>query len=46
MMGLLQEVHVDSINGCSEEVEEWEVIEFLVDSGASATVVGRGKLRL
>ena len=32
---LLQEVHEDQINGCSEEVEEWEELEFLVDSGAS-----------
>ena len=37
---LLQEVRNDQINGCSEEVEEWEEIELLVDSGASATVIG------
>ena len=33
-LGLLQEMHVDSINGCDEQVEEWEEVEFLVDSGA------------
>ena len=42
---LLQEVHEDQINGCSEEVEEWEELEFLVDSGASATVVGKEEVR-
>ena len=40
-LGLLQEMHVDSINGCDEKAEEWEELEFLVDSGASATVVGK-----
>ena len=41
----MQEVHEDQINGCSEEVEEWEELEFLVDSGASATVVGKEEVR-
>ena len=44
-LGLLQEMHVDSINGCDEKVEEWEELEFLVDSGASATVVGKDQVR-
>ena len=30
----------ESVNGFDDEVEEWEDIEFLVDSGASATVIG------
>ena len=38
---LLQEVRGSSINGCNENVQEWEELEFLVDSGASATVVGK-----
>ena len=44
-LGLLQEIRVDSINGCEEEVQEWEELEFLVDSGASATVVGKDQVR-
>ena len=44
-LGLLQEMRVDSINGCDEEVQEWEELEFLVDSGASATVVGKYQVR-
>ena len=44
-MGLLQEVHVDCIDGCGEKVEEGEELEFLVDSGASATVVGKDQVK-
>ena len=44
-LGLLQEMHVDSINGCDDKIEEWEEPEFLVDSGASATVVGKDQVR-
>ena len=44
-LGLLQEMRVDSINGCDEEVQEWEELEFLVVSGASATVVGKDQVR-
>ena len=44
-VALLQEVHEDRINGCSEEVEEWEELEFLVDSGASAKVLGKAQVR-
>jgi len=42
---LLQEVRVDQINECSEEVEGWEELDLLVDSGASATVVGKDEVR-
>ena len=42
---ILQEVRGDSMNGCSEKVEDWEEPEFLVDSGASATVVGKGEVK-
>ena len=38
-MGLFQEMHQDSLNGCDEKVDEWEEMEMLVDSGASVTVV-------
>ena len=34
------EMTSDSVNGLSHQAEEWEEIEFLVDSGASVTVVG------
>ena len=44
-IGLFQEMHQDCLNGCDEKVEEWEEIEFLVDSGASATVVNTGQVR-
>ena len=44
-LGLLQEMHVDSIHGCDETVEGWEELEFLVDSGASAAVVGKDQVR-
>ena len=45
-LSLLQEMHVESIYGCDEKVEEWEELEFLVDSGASATVVGKDQDRV
>ena len=35
----------NAINGCSENAKEWEELEFLVDSGASATVVGKDDVR-
>ena len=44
-LGLLQEMHVDSINGCDEKIEDWEELEFLGDRGASATVVGKDQVR-
>ena len=33
-------ISVNSLNGLSEETEEWEEIEFMVDSGAGTTVIG------
>ena len=39
-VGTLIEMTSDSVNGLSHQAEEWEEIEFLVDSGASVTVVG------
>ena len=44
-LGLLQGMHVDSTNGCDENIEAWEDLEFLVDSGASATVVCKYQVR-
>ena len=38
--GSLLVVTTDSINGLGDTAEEWEEIEFMVDSGAGATVVG------
>ena len=34
------EVLTENVNSTEELAQEWEEIEFLVDSGASATVVG------
>ena len=36
----LMEVSVDALNGLREEAEEWQELEFMVDSGAGATVIG------
>ena len=44
-MSSLIEVKVDSLNRIEEEVEEWEEIEFLVDSGAGTTVIGPEDVR-
>ena len=38
-------MHVESINGCDEKVEEWKELEFLVDSDAPATVVGKDQVK-
>ena len=38
--GSLLVVTTDSINGLEDAAEEWEEVEFMVDSGAGATVVG------
>ena len=35
----LIEVRVDTLNGLEGDVPEWEEIEFMVDSGAGATVI-------
>ncbi|MDA8609375.1 zinc finger domain-containing protein, partial [bacterium] len=44
-MSSLIEGTVDSLNGIEEEVEEWEELEFLVDSGAGTTVIGPEDVR-
>ena len=44
-LGLLQEMHVDSMRARDEKIKDWEGLEFLVDSGASAAVVGKYQLR-
>ena len=44
-VGTLEEVVEGNVNGIDEEVQEWEEVEFLVDSGASATVVGKEEVR-
>ena len=36
----LVEISMSSLGGLSEETEEWEEIEFMVDSGAGRTVIG------
>ena len=36
----LVEISMSSLSGLSEETEEWEEIEFMVDSGAGTTVIG------
>ena len=40
-VGTLEVITEDEVNGVKENVEEWEEIEFLVDSSASATVIGK-----
>ena len=44
-ISILRDIRGDTISGCSENAEEWEELEFLVDSGASATVVGKDDVR-
>ena len=44
-MRSLIEVTTEALNGLADDVQEWEEIEFLVDSGASATVVGKEEVR-
>ena len=39
-MRCLIEVTVDSLKGLGEDAEEWQVLDFMVDSGAGATVIG------
>ena len=36
----LVEISMSSLSGLNEETEEWEEIEFMVDSGAGTTVIG------
>jgi len=35
----------DGVNGLQDQVDQWEEVEFLVDSGASATVIGEEAVR-
>lgn len=44
-VGTLIEIHSDEVNGFNDQAEEWEEVEFLVDSGASAAVLGEGEVR-
>ena len=44
-VGTLIEMTADQVNGLNHQVEEWEEIEFLVDSGAPVTVVGDEAVR-
>ena len=39
-MKTLIELTSDSLNGLGDTVEEWEEVEFMVDSGAGTTVIG------
>ena len=39
-ISLLIPQEAESLNGISQDVEEWEEIEFMVDSGAGHTVIG------
>ena len=44
-MGTLIEMDADGVNGFHDQVDQWEEVEFLVDSGASATVIGEESVR-
>ena len=44
-VGTLIGVHTDEVNGLNDQVEEWEEVELLVDSGASDHVSGIGLVR-
>ena len=37
---VLQEIRADGVNGFIDEAEEWEEVEFMVDSGAGTSVIG------
>ena len=39
------EIQHDQVKGFDETAEDWEEIEFLVDSGASTTVISEGEVR-
>ena len=43
--GLFQECLSAGLNACGEQVPEWEEIELMVDSGASATVLGADQIK-
>ena len=38
-------VRTESLGGLSQQVEEWEEIEFMVDSGAGQTVIGPDQVK-
>ena len=44
-MTALVEIKAEPLSGINQEVEEWEELEFMVDSGAGATVVGPEQVR-
>ena len=39
-ISILVPMEAESLNGISQDIEEWEEIEFMVDSGAGHTVIG------
>ena len=39
-MSSLIEVRAESLNGINQKTEDWEELEFMVDSGAGHIVVG------
>ena len=41
----LIELISDPLNGLEDTVEEWEELEFMVDSGAGTTVIGPDKVK-
>ena len=45
MVKTLIEITLDSLNGLDDTVEEWEEVEFMVDSGAGTTVIGPDKVK-
>ena len=44
-VGTLIEMDADGVYGLNEQAPEWEELEFLVDSGASVTVVGQDAVK-
>ena len=44
-VGTLIEMDADGVNGLNDQVDQWEEVEFLVDSGASATIIGEESVR-
>ena len=44
-MGTLIDIDAEGGNGLDDQAAEWEEVDFLVDSGASATVLGEESMR-
>ena len=44
-MNSLVEIKTSPVNGLCRQADEWEELEFLVDSGASASVFGENMVR-